>query len=159
MEIELVSVLVGGAIALFTAFSLEAFKWYKESTGNKRQLVRLLELLYEEVEQIAELIDVDLNEIEHLSSIKELDLEHITTVIHRLRENRIIFVSQAQRLTELPGYLPNQLVRFYNRLQANCDKMLRAIECNNLYVLQEVKGLTYVEAETLKADLCIAKNI
>ena len=155
------SVGVGGIIGFLAAFGMESVKRYWNKQDNEKRIKRLLELLYEEVEQLAELLDVDLGLVEgdDLDSILEFGRgteEHdgkLKATISRLQKNRTIYESQADKLLELPGYLPNSLVRFYSRLQVNCSKMHDAIIDNNLEQIQELRTLSLTEALALKQDL------
>jgi len=162
---NLISVAAGGIIGFMAAFGMEALKRSWSKKDNKEKVSRLLELLYEEVEQLAELLDIDLGIVENndLDSILDFgrDTEHdgkLKSTISRLQNNRTIYESQANKLLELPGYLPNSLVRFYSRLQVNCSKMYESISDNNLEQLQNIRSQSLIEAVALKNDLNDAKQ-
>lgn len=118
-------------------------------------------VLYEEVEQLAELLAVDLGVVERsdLGSLLEFGRrgeDHdgwIKATIRRIEQNRTVFDSQAPRLLELPGYLPNQLVRFHARLQVNCGRMLDAVNSGDLTGIRDLRETSQGEAEMLKTDL------
>lgn len=157
----LIGVGVGGLIGFVSAYVIEANKWRREKKINRQRLDRLLQILYEEVEQLAELIDVDLSILDS----EELDFAlgfgkgseeydgRLRSTIARLQENRTIYDSQAPRFLDLPGYLPNSLVRFYTRLQVNCGRMLAAIEEGDLEKIRKMRSDSLDEAEVLKRDL------
>lgn len=158
---EFVAVVLGGAIALGSSFIMERWKWRHERAEAREQTKRLIGVLYEEVEQLAELLDVDLGVVERedLGSIMEFgrggeDRDGwIKATIRRIEKNRTVFESQAPRLLELPGYLPNQLVRFHARLQVNCGRMLDAVDSEDLNRIRDLRETSYSEAEVLKSDL------
>lgn len=160
------AVLVGGGIGFLSAFGLEALKRRWDKDDQRARINRLLEILYEEVEQLGELIDIDLGvvenrELEFLSGfgggLGEHD-EKLRESISRLRENRTIFETQAGRLLELPEYLPNTLVRFYSRLQVNCSRMLETIDTANIIELRKIRHELLVEIQSLKSDLKNART-
>ena len=165
IEENLIGVAVGGVIGFAGAFGMEALKRFWQSKEKKRLISRLLELLYEEVEQLAELLDVDLGIVEsnelgfvvEFGRGKEEYDGKLLSAISRLKNNRTIYESQASRLLELPGYLPNALVRFYSRLQVNSLKMHDAVLNKDISQLQEIRSLSLAEAESLKHDLKNAK--
>jgi hypothetical protein len=163
---DLVGVGIGGTIGSMSAYGLEALKRYWRSKDDRRRIDRLLEVLYEEVEQLAELIDVDLGLVEScdLDFILEFGKGSgendgkLRATIARLQDNRTIYNSQAERFLDLPEYLPNALVRLYTRLQVNCDRMLGAIDKGDLEKIRELRSLSLAEAEALKIDLKRAGN-
>jgi hypothetical protein len=166
IEENLIGVAVGGLIGFFSAFGMEYLKRRWETKDKKENVSRLLELLYEEVEQLAELLDVDLGlvESEDLGIILEFGRGteeydgKLKSVIERLQKNRTIYESQAKMLLDLPGYLPNALVRFYSRLQVNCAKMHDAIISGNFNSIKDLRKQSLNEAEVLKHDLKNAQS-
>lgn len=166
IEENLIGVAVGGLIGFFSAIGMEYLKRHWETKDKKENISRLLELLYEEIEQLAELLDVDLGlvESEDLGFILEFGRGteeydgKLKSVIDRLQKNRTIYESQANKLLDLPGYLPNALVRFYSRLQVNCGKMHDAILSENFELIQELRTQSLNEAEVLKNDLKSAQS-
>ncbi len=165
IEENLIGVAVGGVIGFASAIGMEALKRFWESRDEKKRISRLLELLYEEVEQLAELLEIDLGMVEsdELEFVVEFgrgkeDYDgKLLSAISRLKNNRTIYESQASRLLDLPGYLPNSLVKFYSRLQVNSLKMHDAILSKDISKLQELRSLSLAEAESLKHDLKNAK--
>ncbi len=155
------AVFVGGCIGFLSGYGMEAIKrrWEKEEAN--RRVTRLIEILYEEVEQLAELIEIDLGWVEDTSIDFSLgfhdDLREYETklrdTIRRLQVNRTIFDSQADHLLELPEYLPNSLVRFYSRLNVNCGRMLSCISDSEIEKIREIRELSCIEAQALKVDL------
>ncbi|MCG7948697.1 MAG: hypothetical protein N0C84_20365 [Candidatus Thiodiazotropha taylori] len=166
IEENIIGVAVGGLIGFLSAYGMEAIKRYWETKDRKERVQRLLVLLYEEVEQLAELLDIDLGILESnkLDSIIEFGRNteeydgKLKTTLDRLQKNRTIYESQANNLLELPGYLPNALVRFYSRLQVNCTKMHDAIINGNIEQLKKLRTLSLTEAESLKHDLKSAQS-
>lgn len=163
---DLLGVGLGGLIGFMSAYGLEAIKRRWETKANRRRLDRLLDILYEEVEQLAELIDVDLSlldseEIDFILGFGKGTAEFdgkLRAVIERLQENRTIYDSQATSFLDLPDYLPNALVRFYTRLQVNCGRMLTAIDEEDIEAIREIRSMSLVEAEALKSDLRRARG-
>lgn len=162
MEFEnLLAVLAGGCIGFLSGYGMEAIKrrWNKRET--KRRIARLIEILYEEVEQLAELIEIDLGWVENTDidftkgfhgDLREYEIR-LRDTIKRLQENRTIFDSQANHLLELPEYVPNALVRFYSRLHVNCGRMLACINDSDIERIREIREQLRIEAQSLKIDL------
>ncbi len=158
---DLVAVIAGALIGFISAYGLEARKRQWKAKDDRQRLDRLLQIIHEEVEQLAELLDVDLGLVE--SSELDFVLEFgkgleeyngkLRATITRLQENRIIYTSQSERFLELPEYLPNTPVRFYTRLLVNCGRMLGAIDDGNLERIRELRSLSLTEAENLKMEL------
>lgn len=167
MNLEsMVPVIVGGGIGFFSAIGVEALRRHWKAKDNRKRIDRLLQILYEEVEQLGELIDIDLGVVENeefsfLSGfgggLGKYD-EKIRATISRLQKNRIIFESQAEKLLELPEYLPNSLVRFYSRLQVYCGRMLETIDEAEITELRQIRGKLSVEVNALKRDLKRART-
>lgn len=163
---DLFGVCVGGLIGFLSACGLESLKrrWIRKDRAC--QLDRLIQLLYEEVEQLAELIDIDLGlvESEELDfvlgfgkGLEEFDGK-LRATLARLQENRTIYSSQANHFLDLPAYLPNSLVRFYTRLQVNCGRMQIALDEGDLTRIRSFRSQSSIEAESLKADLKNARE-
>lgn len=150
-------VALGGVIGFLSGVGVEALRRLWAAQDSRTRLNRLLQLLFEEVEQLAELLAVDLGTVEEDAAKSEPDREEhdgqVRATIARLQENRTIYESQAERFLELPGYLPNALVRFYTRLQINCVRMLAALDDGDLPKLRDRRDLSLHEAEALKMDL------
>lgn len=158
---NLIAVAVGGVIGFMSACGLEALKRHWKAKEDRRRVKRLLEILYEEIEQLGELIDVDLGLVEsddldfvlgYGKGLEDYDGK-LRATIARLQDNRTIFESQAEHLLDLPGYLPNALVRFYSRLQVNCGRMLGAVSEGNLERIRELRSLSLTEVQALKVGL------
>lgn len=154
-------VALGGIIGLLSGAGLEVLRRTWKAQDDRRRINRLLQLLFEEVEQLAELLAIDLGMIEAQTDrslapyemLSEAKDRQARAAIKRLQENRTIYESQAGRFLELPGYLPNALVRFYTRLQVNCARMLRALDEGNLPRVMELRDVALHEAESLKIDI------
>lgn len=165
MELEkFVLAIAGGLIGFLSASGMETIKRRLDSKKHKEKVNRLIEILYEEIEQIAELLEVDLSIIENNDPDYFLEFGKggnkydgkITSIIARLQNNRIIFESHASKLLDLPDYLPNSLARFHNRLQVNCTKMLDAVADGDETVLHEYRSISISEVQALKHDLKVA---
>lgn len=146
---NLAGVALGGVIGFLSGIGVEALRRFWVAQDNRRRLNRLLKLLFEEVEQLAELLAIDLGTVED-GAVSDAQLR---AIIARLQENRTIYESQAERFLELPGYLPNALVRFYTRLQINCMHMESALDDGNLHRVRELRDLSSHEAESLKVNI------
>lgn len=150
-------VALGGLIGFLSAIGVEAVRRAWDVRDRRKKLNRLLKLLFEEVEQLAELLAIDLRTADGGLPItgvggKEEDTQ-VRATIARLKENRTIYESQAERFLELPGYLPNALVRFYTRLEINCAHMLSALDKRDWSRVSELRDLSSHEAESLKIEL------
>ncbi len=163
---DLIGVVVGGLVGFLSAYGMEELKRRAEKKEDCKRIARLTEILYEEVEQLAELLAVDLAIVDsdelgfildYGRGTEEYDGK-INAVIGRLRENTRIYDSQASSLLGLPGYLPNAMVRFYSRLEVNCGKMGEAVIRGDASLISELRQLLLVEAEVLKGDLKKAKD-
>ena len=150
-------VVLGGFIGFLSAVGVESVRRVWVVRDRRTKLNRLLTLLFEEVEQLAELLAIDLTAADGglpVNSVggKEEDIP-IRETLARLREHRTIYESQAERVLELPGYLPNALVRFYTRLEINCAHMLSALDQRDWARVRELRDLSSYEAESLKIEL------
>ena len=158
---EFAGVALGGALALGSAYLLEKWKWRRDAVRENRQVQRLIDVLYIEIEQIAEPLAIDLNIIVNLphDEIVAIGLRHsseratLLGKIQRIRQLRTVFDSYASRLLELPGMLPNQMVSFHARFQVNCDGMTTALEEGDIERFEELRESCLLQAEVLKTDL------
>lgn len=150
-------VALGGLIGFLSAIGVEALRKTWEVRDRRTRLNRLLKLLFEEVEQLAELLAIDLQTadggVPGTGVGNKEEETRIRATIARLKENRTIYESQAESFLELPGYLPNALVRFYTRLAINCTHMLSALDQRDWSRLEELRDLSSHEAESLKIEI------
>lgn len=154
---NLVGVAIGGVIGFLSGIGVESLRRLWDQQDGRTRRNRLLQLLFEEVEQLAELLDVDLGAVALDGAGSDTDQEghrgQVRATIARLQENRTIYESQAERFLELPGYLPNALVRFYTRLQISCVRMMGALDDGDFPRLRDLRNMSLQEAEALKLDL------
>lgn len=152
--------IIAGGIGFLSALGMEWIRRLWSLKQRKKRTKRLAVLLYEEVEQVAELLDVDLaildsEELDFILGFGRDDkyFHQINDAILRLEQNRTIFDAYATELLELPGYLPNSLVRFFNRMKANCGRMKAGLEDGDLKRLRALRVISNEEAELIKFDL------
>mgnify|MGYP001256710412 CR=1 FL=1 len=154
---NLIGVALGGLIGVASAIGMEKWRESRNATTRRMQIKRLLELLYEEVEQLAELLAIDLDAGDGSLPVSGADdkagAAQVRAAIDRLRDNRNIYESQAGKFLELPGYVPNRLVRFYTRLEVNCGRMIKALNQRDFIKIAELRDASLGEAEALKIEL------
>jgi hypothetical protein len=151
----LAGAIVAGLIGLFTARHIRARERRDETLG-------LASALRGEIRVMGELLDVD-------ADLGNLDgADAATEVLARIDGARAVFDGSAGRLGLMPHPIPDQLVRFYGRVQAkvrrlewlanhegffdrNSDDTWRREAMRGEY--EEARQLLRLEADTLQSDL------
>lgn len=161
---QILFTLLGGTIGFASSVGILLLRFRREDQAKAKRRARLGRLLYEEVEQAAELLAIDLKiptpvPLEVLLDDEGDNARRFRNAVQRIRVSRVIFEAHSGELIDLPGYTPNAVVRFYNRLQLHCGALDQAIDDQNIDAVEKHRDAALEEAKILKVELLeIAKT-